>query len=372
MDVDLERYGGSARALRVGAFVTTAAAGLTATFAALWVFMGLVFVLPGELPAEDRWIAAAVMATLGLLSLPPSLILLGLAWWLRRRLDRLSRLSAIVRREGVLDKLEVERELGIGPGARRKLVERAIRRRILVDRPVDLAALAPSTAGDHEPIGGAYEKEGVLYVGRSGPVYRVRQIRTGQRYALKHLVPGGRLPPAEIERIASMALATTDLRHPNLVHVLDVDRTATGETYLVMELLEGESAEVRVARTTPLPIPELLRFSHQVAAALVAVHGQGHFHGGLALAEVFLTPDEDGRDRAVLTPLGPALEPLADEEGRASDIRAVGALIREMLGDRPPPPRLRDLLDRLDRPDDGFEDMEALRASLAALLPVAR
>lgn len=372
MDVDLERYGASARVLGRGSLVATVAAGAIASFGLLWLVLGLIAAaFPGDLTVEDRWIGGSVLIALGFLPLPPAVGLVGLAWWLRRRLDRLSRLAALVRRGGVLDKGEVERELGIGPGSRRKLVERAVRRRILVDRPVDLAALAPSTAGEHEPIGGAYEKEGVLYVGRSGPVYRVRQIRTGQRYALKHLAPGDHLPAAEIERIANMALATTDLRHPNLVHVLDVDRTTTGEVYLVMELLEGESAEVRVARSTPLPIPEALRFIHQVAAALVAVHGTGHFHGGLSLAEVYLTPDDEGGERAVLTPLGPALEPVSDDEGRAADIRAVGALLREMLADRPPSAPLAALLERIAATGagGGFETMEELRAAIAVLLP---
>ena len=372
MDVDLERFGSAARSLRRWSAAGLLAAGLLASFGLAWLVLGvLVLALPGDLTTDERWIAGGLVGVFGALPLPVAVGLLGLGWWIRRKLDRLGRLAALVRRQGQLDKREVERELGVGPAARRKLVDRAVGRGILAERPVDLAALAPSSADASEPIGGAYEKEGVLYVGRSGPVYRVKQIRTGQRYALKHLTPGERLPPAEIERIADMALATTDLRHPNLVHVLDVDRTTTGEIYLVMELLEGESAEVRVARSTPLPIPEALRFIHQVAAALVAVHGTGHFHGGLSLAEVYLTPDGDGAERAVLTPLGPALEPASDDEGRAADIRAVGALLREMLADRPPPAPLAALLERIAATGagGGFETMEELRAAIAGLLP---
>jgi hypothetical protein len=368
MGVNLARYGPVARSARRWSGAALLGAALLGSFGLAWLVLGaLVLAIPANLTAEERWFGGGLVLGFGVLPIPGALLILIAGLLGRRRLSRLRQLAAVVRRRGVLDKREVERELGIGATARRQLVERAMRIGVLEERRADLTASAPSTPEEGETIGGAYVVEGVLFVGRSGPVYRVRQIRTGRHYALKRLAHGDQLPVAEVERIARMALATTDLRHPNLVQVLDVDASEGGEIYLVMELLEGESAEARVGRGTLIPWREAVHHAHQVAAALVAVHATGHYHGGLSLAEVFLTPDEAAGERAVLTPLGPSLEPVADGDGQRADVRAVGELLAEMIGEQRVPPAVGQLLTAVASRGDPVGTMEELRSALGEI-----
>jgi serine/threonine protein kinase len=140
-----------------------------------------------------------------------------------------------------------------------------------------------------------------------------------------------------------------------------------GETYLVMELLEGESAEARVGRGTLIPWREAVHYAHQVAAALVAVHATGHYHGGLSLAEVFLTPDEAAGERAVLTPLGPSMEPVEEGDGQRADVRAVAELLGEMIGEQRVPPAVGRLLVRAAGGEGAVGTMEELRSALGEI-----
>ncbi len=368
MGVNLDRFARVARASRRWTGGALLGAALLGSFGLAWLVLGaLVLAIPADLTRDERLLGGGMVLVFGGLPVPGAFLLLAAGLLGRRRLSRLRRLAALVRHHGLLDKGQVERSLGIGAAARRQLVERAMRLGVLVERRADLDSVGPDAEAEGETIGGAYAIEGVLFVGRSGPVYRVRQIRTGRHYALKRLAAGAELPPAEVERIARMALETTDLRHPNLVKVLDVDATEGGETYLVMELLEGESAEARVGRGTLIPWREAVHYGHQVAAALVAVHATGHYHGGLSLAEVFLTPDETGGERAVLTPLGPSLDPVAGGDGQGADVRAVAALIGEMIGEQRVPPRVGALLGSAAQGKGAPATMEELRFALGEI-----
>jgi serine/threonine protein kinase len=60
------------------------------------------------------------------------------------------------------------------------------------------------------------------------------------------------------------------LNHPNICHLYDV-----GPSYLVMELVEGESPK------GPLPLEEALRIARQIADALEAAHEKGIVHRDL-------------------------------------------------------------------------------------------
>ncbi len=65
--------------------------------------------------------------------------------------------------------------------------------------------------------------------------------------------------------------------------------------YLVMELLEGESLDARLARTGPLSVRKAVPILYQIARALAVAHSDGIVHRDLKPSNVFVTVDEDGR-----------------------------------------------------------------------------
>jgi len=85
-----------------------------------------------------------------------------------------------------------------------------------------------------------YVPERILGEGGMGRVYLARHTRIGQkRVAVKVLHPeffGNAHVLARFQREAETAAA---ISHPNVVTVLDIDRTPHGLPYLVCEYLEG-------------------------------------------------------------------------------------------------------------------------------------
>src|SRR3569832_1936508 len=71
---------------------------------------------------------------------------------------------------------------------------------------------------------------------------------------------------------------TSQQGHPHIVQVFDFGETGTGEPYLVMEYLEGEDLEQRLARVGRLSLAATVKMVKQVATALSATHAHKIVH----------------------------------------------------------------------------------------------
>jgi len=201
---------------------------------------------------------------------------------------------------------------------------------------------------------GAYEILAPLGAGGMGQVYRARDTRLGREVALK-IIPAGVTHTGEThERIEREARIVASLNHPNIIALYDIG-TAHGVTYIVTELVNGESL-----RGLKPPIRKCLDIAAQIADALAAAHAAGITHRDLKPDNVMLT--HDGRvklldfgvalrnrsvtDLDATTVDGTALvtgtfaymapEQLraADVDGRA-DVFSFGALLYELLAGTP-------------------------------------
>src|SRR5437762_795736 len=93
---------------------------------------------------------------------------------------------------------------------------------------------------------GAYEITGPIGSGGMGEVYRAHDARLGRDVAIKVLPASLTNDPPSLARFEREAKAIGALNHPNIVNVYDVG-THEGVTYVVMELLEGETLRARCA-----------------------------------------------------------------------------------------------------------------------------
>jgi len=96
--------------------------------------------------------------------------------------------------------------------------------------------LAPGTRIDDR-----YEIIDILGSGGMGQVYRARRLRLGDEVAIKVMQTAHPAAPESRERFLRESRACAQLRHPNIVGILDFDFDASDQPFLVMELLSGPS-----------------------------------------------------------------------------------------------------------------------------------
>ena len=124
-----------------------------------------------------------------------------------------------------------------------------------------------------------------------GAVYEAKHPLIEKRVAIKLLKPERSAHPELAQRFLNEARATSAIRHPNIVEVMDLGTLPNGAPYLVMELLEGETLADRLDRVGRLALPVALEFTFQTASALEAAHARGIVHRDLKPDNVFLVAD---------------------------------------------------------------------------------
>src|SRR6266487_4656342 len=91
------------------------------------------------------------------------------------------------------------------------------------------------------------------------------------------------------ERFMREARAAASLRHPNVATVYHFGiREENGQCFCAMELVEGETLEMRVRRTGPLDALTTIDIALQVSSALAAAEKQGLVHRDLKPANLML------------------------------------------------------------------------------------
>lgn len=134
---------------------------------------------------------------------------------------------------------------------------------------------------------GPYEVVAPLGAGGMGEVYRARDTRLERPVAIK-ILPLHLADRLEArERFEREAHAVSSLNHPHICQLYDIGEQ-NGVSYLVMEMLEGETLAFRLLRG-PLPIEQVLRYGAEVADALEKAHRTGVVHRDLKPGNIMLT-----------------------------------------------------------------------------------
>jgi eukaryotic-like serine/threonine-protein kinase len=135
---------------------------------------------------------------------------------------------------------------------------------------------------------GVYQIVAPLGEGGMGEVYRARDPRLDRDVALKVLRQTIAADADQQARLLYEARAASALSHPNIVTVHDVG-TASGVTYIVMELVEGRPLDQLIPRHG-MQAAEVLRIGAQIADAFAAAHAAGLIHRDLKPANVVVQP----------------------------------------------------------------------------------
>ena len=173
----------------------------------------------------------------------------------------------------------------------------------------DLVAAPPAPVAPAPPLApgalldGRYRISRLIAEGGMGAIYEAEAVRIGRAVAVKVLHPRFASSPLEVERFRREARTAVQVSSPHVVEMLDFGQAPTGELFLVMELLRGESLQDRLSRQgamAPGLVADLMR---QLLRGLVAAHAAGITHRDLKPDNLWLVPEE-GHERLTILDFG--------------------------------------------------------------------
>lgn len=264
---------------------------------------------------------------------------------------------------------------------------------------MDEIAVSPDAAKadvdlDALPIGqtiGRYTIVSILGQGAFGITYGARDDELGRDVAIKEYLPaalamrrdGSTVRPRSIKAVEDFdwgrdrfiaegrTLATLH-RAPAIVRVFDFLH-ANGTTYMVMELLRGETLESRLSRIGPLDAAALVKVLWPLLDGLEQVHNAGFLHRDIKPGNILLDGDGNptlidfgaaraavaGRTAvmtAIFTPGYAAVEQFSSaREGPWTDIYGLSATLYHAITGHAPP----NAFERLQH--DAFQPLARLR-----------
>jgi hypothetical protein len=142
---------------------------------------------------------------------------------------------------------------------------------------------------------GRYRVVRMIKAGGMGAVYEVLDETTNSPRALKVMLPGLIEDAGKRARFALEAKITGNIESEHLVRVFDagVDE-ASGEPFLLMDLLRGEELQAIVTKRKVLPPGEALYYLAQLTRVLEKTHAAGIVHRDLKPENLFITRRDDG------------------------------------------------------------------------------
>ena len=213
-------------------------------------------------------------------------------------------------------------------------------------------------------LDGRYLVKRLIGEGGMGFVYEAEHVEIGRRVAVKVLHALYARQNEVVARFRSEARAAARIGHPHIVDVFDSGTTPEGAVYLVMEHLGGQNLHELLSLEGPLPSSRAIFIGREICEALEAAHRAGILHRDMKPENVFLIDKEGRRDFVKVLDFGIAksLDQISDREKRLTtpgmamgtpeymapeqagggitdaraDVYAVGAILYEMLTNRPP------------------------------------
>src|SRR5258706_11244536 len=144
-------------------------------------------------------------------------------------------------------------------------------------------------------IDGKYRIVRLLGEGGMGAVYEGENMRIHRRVAIKVLHAGVAATGEAVARFEREAQAAGRIGSEHIVEVLDLGNLPSGDRYMVMEFMDGDSLSARIRDRTRLTPGETYPIMHQLLEALAAAHGAGIIHRDLKPDNVYLLKSRGGK-----------------------------------------------------------------------------
>jgi serine/threonine-protein kinase len=153
-------------------------------------------------------------------------------------------------------------------------------------------------------LDGKYRLTSLLGKGGMGSVYRGQHVVIGKLVAVKFLHAEFAGSEEVVKRFYREAQAAAAIGHDGIIDVMDVGIAPSGEPYLVMEFLEGESLADLLVRAGPLDVGAAVGIFEPALQALHAAHAKNIVHRDLKPENIFLQHREGAPPRVKLIDFG--------------------------------------------------------------------
>ena len=144
-----------------------------------------------------------------------------------------------------------------------------------------------ATLGEGVRVSGRYVIRRVLGKGGMGHVFEVENDAIGRRFALK-IISLSFASDEAVKRFRREAKALGRVSSARVAQVIDFDVDPALGPFLVMELLDGETLQQRLARTGRMGVDEAIELGTELCEALAEVHAAGIVHRDLKPSNVGL------------------------------------------------------------------------------------
>ncbi len=135
-----------------------------------------------------------------------------------------------------------------------------------------------------------YKIISVLGRGATSDVYLAIDVNTKERVAIKKMRPECSIG-MQHKMFAVESSLCGMLNHPNIVSLIEANRTDSDNTYIVMEYVEGESLDKYASPDKLLPVDKVVDIMRQVAEALNYALQMGVIHRDVKPANIILRVD---------------------------------------------------------------------------------
>jgi len=196
---------------------------------------------------------------------------------------------------------------------------------------------------------GKYRITQELGKGGMGVVFKAEDTKLKRPVALKFLSMDLTREPDIRERFIQEAQAASQMDHPHICTIHEINETEDGQTFIVMAYYDGESLKEKIGRG-PLKTEEALDIVIQVAEGLSKAHKNGIIHRDIKPANIVVTNDGVAKivdfglaklsGQTAMTRVGTVMgtpaymspeQAKGEDVDRRTDIWALGAMLYEML-----------------------------------------
>ncbi len=155
-------------------------------------------------------------------------------------------------------------------------------------------------------------------IGRGGMsvVYAARHTFMNNEVAIKVLNEQLTSDPISLERFRQEAEALSKLKHKNIVQVMDFGVSASGQAFLIMDFLRGESLEDFLENHGVMPLNRAVNIFIQACDGLAQAHARGIIHRDIKPSNIVVVQEQDEADVVKIVDFG--IAKLADQSGKTS------------------------------------------------------